>query len=83
MPDTQPSSLRVRPDYFGPARDDARRVDVGRRGMVAVEAHELVAALDVAADAALPSLTGATRITTTNLPRHHEERNRARGSSAP
>lgn len=67
-PDTQPDSLRVRPDYFGPARNYASSVDVGVFGMVAGEAREVIAGLaiallDVTADAALsrsvPRVDGA------------------------
>ena len=59
MLDTQPDSLRVRPDYFGPASYYTRRVDVGVRGVAARKTNELVARLavgllDVAANAALP-----------------------------
>lgn len=37
----------VRPDYFGPACNHARRVDVGIRALPAGETHEVVAGLSV------------------------------------
>ena len=66
------NNVSVRPDYFGPASYDPRRVDVGVRGMAARKTSELVAGLavslfDVTANAALPRSVARVDVQTGSL----------------